>query len=457
MVLTRKDIVRNLYDILLPILAMGIFFNLTSAIICFALISFRLIYIGRKEVAIYLLLFGTDFLGIIFDVYSLPVPGSVIAILISFLLIWDKIKAILKNNTRSFIFLFLICGVFVFAYKKKKKNDYSNEKLFSIFYNGFLTLVVFILFVKSNNISNRDIGQLLLLTSIAYYAMGLDFFNHFTPQGIFDFSFFRDSSVSSKRLEEANIGYHAPALLAMYGLAFVISTRNAIKSNKLYTVLFIATSLLAILISGARQSIFGFAIILSVFIYFNSRINKNIKLLLILLFTAGFFVFIQQIESQSIQAMFEAESIEGGLNRDYQRAFDIIQENPMLGEGLGGYPDFTYGRSQYPHNIILEILSETGSVGLLLCLIIVVIFLRKKNYFNYKTANNSQYFIIFTAFAIRTLISEDLGANIVFFSLIFSMVHLSSKPTLLEEPSPQKSTKPIKVNDILYRFVKYQL
>jgi O-antigen ligase len=423
MAFNKKAFIRNIYDLLLPLLALGIFFNLTSAVLCFALILFRAIFIGKGELAVYLLLFGTGFLGLIFNAFSMPIPGAAVAIFIGVLFIWDKVILIFKKHSKSFLFLLLIFMVFVLSYLYGPKTEYSQEKLGSIFYTGILALIVFIFYVRNANISNRDIAQLLLLTSIAYYAISLDFFNYRSPQGLFDFVFFRASTVELKSFGESAIGYHTPALLSMYGLAFLLSADGKFKPSWIYMTLFIITSLLAVLISGARQGIIGFLIIIIVSLFLNVKMNKKALIIIALALIVSFFSAISFIDSDYLKIMIEAESLQGALNRNYERAFDIMKEKPLLGVGLGGYPDPAYGKHLYPHNIFLEILSEAGIIGLILCLLVVIKRVKNINIFNYKTANNSKYFLIFTAFAIRTMISEDLGANIVFFSLIFAMVY----------------------------------
>jgi O-antigen ligase len=49
----------------------------------------------------------------------------------------------------------------------------------------------------------------------------------------------------------------------------------------------------------------------------------------------------------------------------YQSAFSVILEHPFIGVGFGGWPISTGlgDISLHPHNIFLEILSETGFIG----------------------------------------------------------------------------------------------
>lgn len=66
-------------------------------------------------------------------------------------------------------------------------------------------------------------------------------------------------------------------------------------------------------------------------------------------------------------------SVAGRLDL-YNEAFDLIQQAPLLGHGIGsfGYLTDYQGLSSYPHNIFLEILVNTGVVGLVLFLTALV-------------------------------------------------------------------------------------
>jgi O-antigen ligase len=53
-------------------------------------------------------------------------------------------------------------------------------------------------------------------------------------------------------------------------------------------------------------------------------------------------------------------------DRNFDSALNRIREKPLAGHGLGGYYVDGYsdpGQGTYPHNLVLELLSETGAVG----------------------------------------------------------------------------------------------
>lgn len=78
-----------------------------------------------------------------------------------------------------------------------------------------------------------------------------------------------------------------------------------------------------------------------------------------------------------------ASMIEGGEFRGtaaeratyYERVFDIWPDAPVLGHGAGSWPILEHGREHRdsPHNLFLEVLLETGVVGLILFLALLTV------------------------------------------------------------------------------------
>ena len=84
----------------------------------------------------------------------------------------------------------------------------------------------------------------------------------------------------------------------------------------------------------------------------------------------------------------------------FRDSFASILSNPIFGIGIGGYGKFTYNSdgNEYPHNIILEVFSEAGFIGLLIfCVFISFGFLLIKRYgkINEKLIDNCNIRAIF--------------------------------------------------------------
>jgi len=96
----------------------------------------------------------------------------------------------------------------------------------------------------------------------------------------------------------------------------------------------------------------------------------------------------------------------------YKQAFHIWSENPVFGSGIGSFP-ITMGWGDirgYPHNIILEILSELGLVGLLIFGLLLFFGVRMllKNF----VANSPLSFFVFLLFVtsfVEAFFSSDIS------------------------------------------------
>ncbi|WP_255261516.1 O-antigen ligase family protein [Bacillus pseudomycoides] len=121
------------------------------------------------------------------------------------------------------------------------------------------------------------------------------------------------------------------------------------------------------------------------------------------------------------------ESAEGRTGR-YDFAFKLFAENPIVGDGIGGF-GYNYNDTDargYPHNIFLEIIAELGLVGLVLFLLLI--FRCIAPYF-YRSGKDDSFsysiFIVFLFYFLNANISGDLNDNRVMFCFM-SLSYISS-------------------------------
>jgi O-antigen ligase len=102
----------------------------------------------------------------------------------------------------------------------------------------------------------------------------------------------------------------------------------------------------------------------------------------------------------------------------YFAAWDDFTSSPVLGKGVGS---FYYNGHTYPHNIIIELLAETGIVGL----VIFIFALKPKNLIRFNNAFT--FFFIFSL--ITTMFSGDLEKNayLIMFSILANLDYNISK------------------------------
>lgn len=94
-------------------------------------------------------------------------------------------------------------------------------------------------------------------------------------------------------------------------------------------------------------------------------------------------------------------------------SFDLWSQSPILGHGVGSYERLTATHVQYPHNIFLELLVETGFIGFGIFVLILTIAVRHIIRARIYTGNPlySGIFALFVFMFLSTLVSFDLNDN----------------------------------------------
>ena len=182
-------------------------------------------------------------------------------------------------------------------------------------------------------------------------------------------------------INNAQIG----TIFYFFGLCVLFKLHSSMKLAARIAVL---TLLLACFIigfySGTRTAFFGFLISIVIYLFFYSHIKLNkiypiiivcfvIIVSLILLPTVN-----KSLKKRYVKAFEDAKNViryvisndSDAYNstvriRIWKTALDKFKKNPVLGSGFGiSYPDKISGINfVHPHNIILELLAETGLVG----------------------------------------------------------------------------------------------
>ncbi|MDT3697066.1 MAG: O-antigen ligase family protein [Ignavibacterium sp.] len=179
----------------------------------------------------------------------------------------------------------------------------------------------------------------------------------------------------------------------------ILLTAKEIKKILFYYLIFIIGFSITYL-TGLRSAIIGI-IIFSAFGFLWQLLRKRITInhlysviLMIIFLIALVYIAPEQFETgQRLQNLLRIDDGEFGgdgaiLSRiqTYTLSLQMIKDKPILGWGLGSFNGFNNLHwttlQKYPHNIVLELLSETGAVGLLLFMF--VCFLILKNLFNNK-------------------------------------------------------------------------
>mgnify|MGYP006271666477 FL=1 len=109
-------------------------------------------------------------------------------------------------------------------------------------------------------------------------------------------------------------------------------------------------------------------------------------------------------------------------------ALDLFLQNPLQGAGIGGFNAYSVQmedieKFKYPHNIIIEVMAELGTLGLILFLSILVpafrhLFRLKKKYWNSRYDTLPNVMISFLLFTFMAAMTSGNITNLALFSLV---------------------------------------
>lgn len=415
-----KDKISFLYLMLIPTLTLGISFGVTIYPLCVLLILLRLVTTSKDTAGFFLLMFGGPLGGSFRLMYpSIPLYGVLLALFGAFLA-RGWLRSFLADKRSSIKYMFAVFAVFFVSYIFAEHTEYANQKIFQIIYHGSLMFWGFYVYQKSTQMRNEDLVILILLSSITYVVFLVNYYN-FSPGSIFDYNWLRTSLHAQVYLDQSEtiLSYHSVGMTALMGISLLASKE---KLDIIPFTIYSCTAFQLIMMSGARQAIIGFVIILFLrFAFF----NKGSKKVLMFLFgVVAVFILYKLISSSGSESL-EKMSETGGGGRDLimLEAIRLIIEYPLFGVGLGGFAiHAAFLEVAWPHNFFLEILCETGCVGTLILLIIVLTYIGKNKIdLRYLTATNCYYYLFATALAIRTMVSGDLCESVELFSLLFAV------------------------------------
>jgi O-antigen ligase len=200
---------------------------------------------------------------------------------------------------------------------------------------------------------------------------------------------------SNKSINNAQIG----SLFYFFALCGLFQLQLSMKLKARITALFIISACLIIgFYAGNRTALFGFliSVVMYLFFYSHRRLRKIYPIIFICSLILVFFILLPNIK-QSIKLRYAAtfneaknavryltskDSAFDSSNvrlRIWSDALNKYKKNPIFGVGFGtSYRDKSNDRIYvHPHNIILEILTETGILGLIIFLLLFSLILAK--------------------------------------------------------------------------------
>lgn len=317
---------------------------------------------------------------------------------ISYLIFKDK-SFLNTTNKNSIIFITLFCLYLIFNSLSSEIPMKSLEG--SLFYFRYFIFALFFAYILKTHESLHKILFisfflslfLICLDSAYQFIFGFNILGYISPHNYRLTSFFNDEMIVGSFIFKI-----IPILLFFFYFKFSNKSRS-----KINVVLICFFSLIIIFLSGERTSVFHL-IIFYLLLFFGIKFDLKKKLFLIFLSIILSTIFLIFSETTKNRIIFQTyEQIQESKNlffigsKEHQQHYDIslrmFMDSKLIGQGpktfrhLCSEPKFNYqneGCSSHPHNIVIQLVSETGIIGLLFYILIYFYFIYEyfRSYFN---------------------------------------------------------------------------
>lgn len=422
-----KIIFQNVYYIIIPLLILGITFRFTTFALALIVLIPQILMINRHTIGVFLLMYGGPLGGVIRAMYpSLPIYGLLLEAL-GVVLLYDLLEEMFRINTRAIIAMVITLVLFGFFYEIGPRDDWAQTKYTNMCIHGIMMVLGYFAFDKSKNIDAEGMLRILFVASICMFCYVI-YELKIIPGTLFDYNWFREQQLYFERLNDHEavtvVGYQHIGLLVLFGLAIYLSQ---IKLKTEQAIFYVLCGAQLVLMSGCRQAIVGVALVialrLAVFrrsnLQSSNKMGRLIWMAVLLLVTYALFMQIIENVGSEVMSTTLTEGDEGRSIR-WLAAISIFQDNLLIGGGIGQYHALT--GYPWPHNFFLELLSETGIVGTIVFIsILIVPLVQKKTGILYISASNQFYFLIASGIFVRVMVSSDFRESIELFSVVFAI------------------------------------
>ena len=391
-----------------------------------------LITANIKILAIYFMLIGPIILGAVFQSFNIPSTGSLFSIIVSiFLLFFSKKVGInnyisIKNSLLWIIWVIIILSIF---YIEGPKTTYSDNKITYFIINLLIYFLSISIIISDDSIDFWKLGQLSIISSMLFCAILFYTTPSVMPLSFFDISGIRSFTSDSGLVEE--VPTNTASYMAAIGISLLSGSLISIKPKKILifsSMLVIIFGFLILNLIGQRLYIVSPLLGIIILLFCKPKDTTIIKFAISFSLIGLSYLIFKGITSdiEFISSIFATDiNLDERLNRsiNWGSAIELILERPFLGFGLGGYYIDGYsmpGEGTYAHNLILELLSETGIVGTTLILSPVLFKFFFSPYRLYELArckNSASLIPFFVVLFSQSMISFDLRQSASMFAL----------------------------------------
>lgn len=408
---------------LMPVLIIGVLLNVIKIPIIAMLIFFSFIFLcNNHEKSVVCALVFCKMIGTFGPALGIHLPGTVVAFFLILVFMRKELLLLFnKHTTKPLVFIFTIFFIFMVYYLLTGETKNSASKFSVMTISLVVDVVAFLILVTFSDIRMNRLTIPFLLFAMLQLGYVESFSGH-RPSGILDFSFFRSACTEMMRKNIPVLSYHNMGISAFIAAAFMISQRK--KINNYFDVVFLFTSFWLILLSGARQTIFGFIFLIFVWMVFRTGRFKLSTVFLASGVMIGIYLCLKLLDVPILQESSSRGAHMGSdLNRNYDYPLMVISYHFLDGIGFGNYHN-PHTQEIYPHNIILEILCEMGFVGFLFVVTVVVFFIRSHHFLlRNELPSGGICLLLWIPYLVRSMISGDVSENISLFISMFLLFY----------------------------------
>lgn len=350
-----------------------------------------------------------------------------ILIWLGFLILLPDLLQQSVKLTRPILFVLILLLLLLLSIFISTGGDYAMQKYQSTVSCSLLSLVAFghlLLF------SEKHDGSSLSLSILIYSTFMLSYLTNLTGgTGLFDvFSFgsFRED-LNFAKYEDSDLfvyNYQQIGLYACIGLClYCFNKKQGISITGCFV--FISCGLI-VLGCQSRQGLFSYVILVLLFAIDLSRFKiGNIVVIAVILLS--FYFWLNSLEGDTALFVLGQNELGTLSSRSLirQTAWNSFLLHPITGVGYGRfYYDGYYGANE--HNLIYEILAETGIVGGLVFGTLSLASIKKTNARCF--LNEHKWLLgVIIAYFLRLMISSDLREGIGLFVLLFLLPVLTNQ------------------------------
>lgn len=422
------------FEILLLVISFIMLFTNTLPLIPLSIVLLPVILfrVGLSGSIFFLIIIAPLYYGRLLFLMDIP-AGGIFQLMGIFLILFGLLcKKIELNDMRKGLYILSFFIVYLYiTVLLTTGGDYANEKLILTIITSYLSFFAFVILFNQHSDAKFD-RLALYLVSISVWLLILSPLVNGTngPSSPFDFGFMRNGiDETSSDKNQYQIVYHLPGYVSLYGFSLLMFSKNIYFHKK--TALFLLfVSILICLYSGARQFILISIMFLFIFLFFQrNKSKKNILNVFVPVLGVLLILYLVLNKVEIFDSVMEKGLIEGsGRSLLLIEGVNLFVSHPTWGVGYGRYV-FMGEYGSYPHNIIIELLSEIGIVGTMLFFYIFI-----RSIVRAKTMLHFSIFILLLLF-FRAFVSGGMDQNIVVLSIVLSLETIvANKHIVMDNP-----------------------